>query len=52
MEGTLGFPDQRLSLAAAPEEQVAYEHFNARRADATDPIRQVDRRLRTDALSQ
>jgi recombination protein RecA len=44
MEGTPGFPNQRLSLAAAPEEQVAYEHFNARRADASDPLRQIDRR--------
>lgn len=43
-EGTPGYPNQRLSLAAAPEEQVAYEHFNARRADASDPIRQIDRR--------
>ena len=44
MEGTPGFPNQRLSLTTAPEEQVAYEHFNARRADATDPLRQIDRR--------
>jgi len=43
MEGTPGYPNQRLSLAAAPEEQVAYEHFNARRADASDPLRQIDR---------
>jgi recombination protein RecA len=44
MEGTPGFPNQRLSLAAVPDEQVAYEHFNARRADASDPLRQIDRR--------
>jgi recombination protein RecA len=44
MEGTPGFPNRRLSLAAVPEEQVAYEHFNARRADASDPLRQIDRR--------
>jgi recombination protein RecA len=44
MEGTPGFPNQRLSLVAVPEEQVAYEHFNARRADASDPLRQIDRR--------
>ena len=44
MEGTPGYPNQRLSLAAAPAEQVAYEHFNARRADASDPLRQIDRR--------
>ena len=43
-EGTPGYPNQSLSLAAAPEEQVAYEHFNARRADASDPLRQIDRR--------
>jgi recombination protein RecA len=49
MEGTPGFPNQRLSLAAAPEEQVAYEHFNARRADASDPLRQIDRRAADEA---
>ncbi len=48
-EGTPGYPNQRLSLAAAPEEQVAYEHFNARRADASDPIRQIDRRAAEEA---
>ena len=42
MEGTPSYPNQRLSLATAPEEQVAYEHFNARRADASDPLRQID----------
>jgi recombination protein RecA len=49
MEGTPGYPNQRLSLAAAPEEQVAYEHFNARRADASDPIRQIDRKAADEA---
>jgi recombination protein RecA len=49
MEGTPGFPNQRLSLAAASEEQVAYEHFNARRADASDPLRQIDRRAADEA---
>jgi len=49
MEGTPGFPNQRLSLAAAPAEQVAYEHFNARRADASDPLRQIDRRAADEA---
>ncbi len=49
MEGTPGFPNQRLSLAAAPEEQIAYEHFNARRADASDPLRQIDRRAADEA---
>lgn len=44
MEGTPGYPNQRLSLTAAPEEHVAYEHLNARRADASDPLRQIDRR--------
>jgi recombination protein RecA len=49
MEGTPGYPNQRLSLAAAPAEQVAYEHFNARRADASDPLRQIDRRAADEA---
>jgi recombination protein RecA len=49
MEGTPGFPNQRLSLATVPEEQVAYEHFNARRADASDPLRQIDRRAADEA---
>jgi recombination protein RecA len=49
MEGTPGYPNQRLSLAAAPQEQVAYEHFNARRADASDPLRQIDRRAADEA---
>jgi recombination protein RecA len=49
MEGTPGYPNQRLSLAAAPKEQVAYEHFNARRADASDPLRQIDRRAADEA---
>ncbi len=49
MEGTPGHPNQRLTLAAVPEEQVAYEHFNARRADASDPLRQIDRRAADDA---
>ena len=49
MEGTPSYPNQRLSLAAAPEEQVAYEHFNARRADASDPLRQIDRRAADEA---
>ncbi len=49
MEGTPGNPNQRLSLAAVSEEQVAYEHFNARRADASDPLRQIDRRAADEA---
>jgi recombination protein RecA len=49
MEGTPGFPNQRLSLAAAPEEQIAYEHFNARRADPSDPLRQMDQRAAEEA---
>ncbi len=49
MEGTPGYSNQSLSLAAAPEEQVAYEHFKARRADASDPLRQSDRRAADDA---
>lgn len=43
IEGAPGYPNQQLSLAAVSEEQVAYEHFNARRADASDPLRQIDR---------
>ena len=49
MEGTPGYPNRKLSLAAAPEEQIAYEHFNARHADASDPIRQADRRAADEA---
>ena len=49
MEGTPGFPNRRLSLAAAPEEQVAYEHFNARHADQSDPIRQADHQAANEA---
>jgi recombination protein RecA len=44
-EGTPGFTNRKLSLAAASEEQVRYEHFNARRADESDPIRQSDQRV-------
>jgi recombination protein RecA len=49
MEGTPGFPNRRLSLASAPEEQVAFEHFNARHADKSDPIRQADHRAASEA---
>jgi recombination protein RecA len=49
MESTPGSPNQRLSLAAAPEEQIAYEHFNARRADPSDPLRQIDQRAADEA---
>lgn len=49
MEGTPGYPNRKLSLAAAPEEQVAFEHFNARRADESDPIRRADQRAANDA---
>ena len=49
MEGTPGFPNQNLSLASASEEQIAFEHFNARRADASDPLRQIDRKAADDA---
>jgi recombination protein RecA len=41
-EGTPGFPNQRLSLVSASQDQVAYDHFNARRADDSDPLRQLD----------
>jgi recombination protein RecA len=49
MEGTPGYPNRKLSLAAAPEEQVAFEHFNARRADESDPIRRADQRAANEA---
>ena len=49
MEGTPGYPNRKLSLAAAPDEQVAWEHFNARHADASDPIRQADHRAANEA---
>jgi recombination protein RecA len=49
MEGTPGYPNQRLSLAVASEEQVAYDHFNARRADDSNPLRQIDRKAADDA---
>lgn len=49
MEGTPGFPNRKLSLAAAPQEHVAYEHFNARHADESDPIRQADHRAANEA---
>ena len=42
-QGTPGYPNQRLTLAAASEDQIAFDHFNARRADASDPLRQLDR---------
>ncbi len=44
MEGTPGYPNQRLSLAVVPEEQVAYAHFHARRADPSDPLRRKDQK--------
>jgi recombination protein RecA len=49
MEGTPGYPNHKMSLAAAPEEQVAFEHFNSRHTDASDPIRQADRRAASEA---
>jgi recombination protein RecA len=49
MEGTPGHANRKLSLAAAPDEQVAYEHFNARHADESDPIRQADHQAASQA---
>ena len=49
MKGTPGHPNRKLTLAAAPDEQIEYEHFNARHADASDPIRQADRRAANEA---
>ena len=48
-EGTPGHPNRRLSLAQASEEQVRFEHFNARRADDSDPLRQADRKAAAEA---
>jgi recombination protein RecA len=48
-EGTPGYPNSKLSLATAPQEQIRYEHFNARRSDASDPIRLADQRAAMDA---
>jgi recombination protein RecA len=48
-EGTPGYPNRPLSLASAPEEQVSYEHFNARHADESDPIRQANHRAASEA---
>jgi recombination protein RecA len=42
-EGTPGYPNQKLSLLSVPDDQVEYEHFNARRADNSDPLRRMDR---------
>ena len=49
MEGTPAHPNHRLILASASQEQVAYEHFNARSASESDPLRQADRRAATEA---
>ncbi len=48
-EGTPGYPNSKLSLATAPEEQIRYEHLNARRSDASNPIRQADQRAAMEA---
>lgn len=47
--GTPSHPNRKLSLAAAPVEHVAYEHFNARHADESDPIRQANHRAACEA---
>jgi len=47
--GTPGYPNRRLSLEAAPEEQIRYEHFNSRRSDASDQLRQADERAAMEA---
>ena len=49
MEGTPGHPNRELSLASAPEEQVKYEHFNARHPDESDPIRKANHIAATQA---
>ncbi len=38
-EGTHGHPNRPLGLAAASEEQIAWERFNLRTPDAADPLR-------------
>ena len=43
MEGTPGFPNQNLSLAAASRSKLP-SSIQRRRADASDPLRQIDRR--------
>jgi recombination protein RecA len=48
-EGTPGYPNRPLSLASAPQEQVSYEHLNARHADESDPIRQANHRAASEA---
>ncbi len=53
-EGTPGYPNQKLnlspvSLTDANKDQIDYEHFNARHADASDPRRQSDYRAATEA---
>ena len=48
-EGTPGYPNRLLSLAAASDDQIRYDQFNARKADETDPIRQADKRAAMEA---
>lgn len=43
MEGTPGYPNQPLGLHTASQEQVDWERWNLRKADETDPLRQMDR---------
>ncbi|RRA48314.1 recombinase A [Acidipila sp. EB88] len=44
MQGTPGAPNQPLGLAAASEEQIRYDQYNARKADERDPIHQANLR--------
>lgn len=53
-EGTPGYPNRKLSLSnqsltQVNKDQIDYDHFNARRADETDPRRQSDRRAALEA---
>ena len=48
-ERTPSHPNRSFSLIAASDEQVRYDHFNARKADERDPIRQADKRAATEA---
>ena len=44
MEGTPGYPNRKLTLATASEEQVRFEHYNTRGAKESDPLWQADQR--------
>ena len=44
MEGTPGYPNQQLrSLGEVSPDQIEWEHFNSRKVDDRNPLRQLDR---------